>query len=78
MNLWQASEGQRVRVHDYATNLPETYKTRLIELGFHPGEEVVCLKWSLLGGPHLFAVENCIYSLDRDIATMVEVSEVKS
>ena len=57
----------------FADELPAAYQPRRIELGFHPGEGVSCLLAPGLGAPRVFQVSNTVYSLDRELASRVEV-----
>jgi len=55
--------------------LEESYRVRLMELGFHPGELVICVQVPRLGAPKLYRVHNTIYSLDDQIASLVEIRD---
>ena len=56
--------------------LPEPYRVRLMEFGFHPGEHVVCLISPGLGAPRVFRVSNTVFSLDGEIARGVYVRDL--
>ncbi|WP_040481614.1 FeoA family protein [Luminiphilus syltensis] len=71
--LWSLQAGDAVRVIGFDDSLPERYRVRLEEFGFHPGENVECLMTPGLGAPKLYRVSNTVFSLDDDIASCVLV-----
>lgn len=58
--------------------LPDAYRIRLMEFGFHPGETVSCLLSPGLGAPRVYRVSNTVFSLDREIAARVFVVDTPS
>lgn len=70
--LWDLIQGEQCLVLGFHPDLEESYRVRLMELGFHPGELVSCVQTLKLGAPKLYRVHNTIYSLDDQIARMVE------
>jgi len=70
--LWDLIQGEQCLVSGFHQDLDESYRVRLMELGFHPGELVSCVQAPRLGAPKLYRVHNTIYSLDDQIASMVE------
>lgn len=73
INLWNVAAGQQCEVVGFEDALPEAYRVRLMEFGFHPGEQVTCLMMPGMGAPRVYRVSNTVYSLDRDIAEQVQV-----
>lgn len=73
MTLWSLAAGDRVQVVGFDAVLPEPYRVRLMEFGFHPGETVACLMTPGLGAPKLYRVSNTVFSLDNDVASHVLV-----
>ena len=53
--------------------LPENYRTRMMEFGFHPGETVACLLSVAFGAPKVYRVSNTIFSLDEEVADHIQV-----
>ncbi len=67
-SLWNLARGQAGIIEGFDEQLPERYRNRLIELGFHPGEQVTCLQAPALGAPRVYRVSNSTFSLDDDVA----------
>jgi Fe2+ transport system protein FeoA len=74
--LWDLIQGEQRLVSGFHQDLDESYRVRLMELGFHPGELVSCVQTPSLGAPKLYRVHNTIYSLDDHIARMVDTREL--
>jgi Fe2+ transport system protein FeoA len=72
--LWDLPVDQPCEVNGFDEDMPEAFRVRLMEFGFHPGESVVCLQTPALGAPRVYRVSNTVYSLDREIAKRVYVS----
>ena len=75
--LWDFAKGERGIVQGFNEALEESYCLRLMELGFQPGEQVTCVQSPNLGAPRLYRVNNTIYSLDDQIASLVLTAEFK-
>lgn len=73
VSLWDAPVNRQCEVVGFEDALPEAYRIRLMEFGFHPGEQVICLLIPGLSAPRVYRVSNTVYSLDRDIAQCVKV-----
>ena len=73
VSLWTLKAGERCEILGYDHVLPENYRTRMMEFGFHPGETVVCVQSVAFGAPKVYRVSNTIYSLDDEVATHVLV-----
>lgn len=71
--LWVLRESDCGVVEGFDDNMPEAYRIRLMEFGFHPGEVVSCLLTPSLGAPHVYRVSNTVFSLDEDISAHVFV-----
>ncbi|MBF8269106.1 MAG: ferrous iron transport protein A [Gammaproteobacteria bacterium] len=71
--LWELMQGEKCLVQGFSQALDESYRVRLMELGFHPGEQVTCVQVPRLGAPKLYRVNNTIYSLDDSVATLVDI-----
>lgn len=74
VSLWSLQAGQTCQILGFDDSLAEPYRIRLMELGFHPDERVVCLHAPAFGAPKVFRVSNTVYSLDDEVATHVRVS----
>lgn len=71
--LWTLKAGERCEILGYDQVLPENYRTRIMEFGFHPGETVVCLQSVAFGAPKVYRVSNTIFSLDEEVADHIQV-----
>lgn len=69
--LWTLVKGQCAVIRGFASALPDTYRQRLTEMGFHGGERVTCLLRPAFGAPRVYRVSNTVYSLDEDIAAHI-------
>lgn len=74
--LWSLRAGDRCRITGFDSTLMESYRIRLMELGFHPGETVACLQSPAFGAPKVFRVANTIFSLDDEVASHITVEPV--
>ena len=66
-------QGEAGQVSGFHDDLDDDYRIRLMELGFHHGEQVTCVQAPGLGAPRLYRVQNTIYSLDDRIASQVSI-----
>lgn len=72
-SLWTLRAGDRARITGFSPDMNEAYRSRLMELGFHPGELVHCVQSPGLGAPRAYRVSNTVYSLDDEVAGQVLV-----
>lgn len=71
VRLWSLPPSGQGIVVAFDETLPEAYRIRLMELGFHPGECVTCLLSPGFGAPKVYRVSNTVFSLDAEIADKV-------
>lgn len=74
MTLWGLAAGQSGRIEGFDETLPDHYRVRLMELGFHPGEQVHCMQAPAFGAPRVYRVSNTIFSLDDEVADHITLS----
>ncbi|MEE4360644.1 MAG: FeoA family protein [Pseudomonadales bacterium] len=76
-SLWDMRAGETACLVAYDERLDIRYRTRLRELGFHPGARVVCVRTPRFGAPHVYRVGTSIFSLEDSLArhVLVEVSD---
>ena len=72
-SLWELRAGESARITGYDNVLAETYRIRLMELGFHVNEQVTCVQSPSLGAPKVFRVSNTVFSLDDEVALHILV-----
>lgn len=77
MVLWSLPRGLSAKVRELGNSLPSQYRVRLSELGFREGEIVQCLRWTPFGGPRIYQVGDSVFSLASDVATFVEIEDVR-
>ena len=75
-SLWSLKAGDRGQITGFDDALAESYRIRMMELGFHPGEVVTCLQSPALGAPKVYRVANTIFSLDDEVAAHINVRVV--
>ena len=73
-SLWSLRAGERCRIESFDDKLAESYRIRMMELGFHPGETVSCVQSPALGAPKVYRVSNTMFSLDDEVAAHIVVS----
>ena len=76
--LWSLKAGDQCEIQSYDDALAESYRVRMLEFGFHPGESVTCLQSPSFGAPKVYRVSNTIFSLDDEVASHVLVNLVSS
>ena len=74
LSLWSLKAGDRARIVSFDDALADSYQIRMLELGFHPGEEVSCAQSPALGAPKVYRVSNSIFSLDEEIAAHIHIT----
>ena len=74
MTLWDLRQGSSAKVSSFKASIESSYRTRLTELGFHPGEQIACVLSPSLGAPKLYQDNNTVDSLDDSSASLIEVA----
>jgi Fe2+ transport system protein FeoA len=75
-SLWNLSPARQARVKTIIDTCPELFKSRLGDLGFYPGERIICLRKTPFGGPRVYQVGHSVFALAQDIASFVLISEI--
>tara|TARA_Y100000385_G_scaffold80693_1_gene82354 strand:+ start:536 stop:775 length:240 start_codon:yes stop_codon:yes gene_type:complete len=75
MSLWSLSVGASAHVSSVAGGTDNAAAQRLIDIGFRQGQSVSCLLQPGFGAPRVFALGNATYSLDKETADLVIVSD---
>ena len=73
LSLWTLKAGDRCEILGYDQALPDNYRIRMMEFGFHPGETVACVQAVAFGAPKVYRVSNTIFSLDEEVADHIQV-----
>lgn len=74
--LWSLKAGEKGCIAGYDEALAKSYRVRLMELGFHPGEMVSCLQAPRFGAPKVYRVANTIFSIDDEVGSHVSIIPV--
>jgi ferrous iron transport protein A len=74
MTLWEMPKKTNAVVATLEDQLTLSIKTRLNEMGFVPGELLTCMKRSPFGGPLVVQIQDCVYSLDQQLARNISVN----
>ena len=74
MTLWEMPKKTSAVVSQLDDTLTQSIKTRLNEMGFVPGELLTCMKRSPFGGPLVVQIQDCVYSLDQQLAKSICIS----
>ncbi len=73
MNLWNLARHQRAVVESFPKTLDLKYMQRLKDLGITEGEEILCLRKSILGGPRVYQVGGQLLALEKTLALSIQV-----
>ncbi len=57
----------------FGSELPDTHKKRLLELGFCPGARIKCMRNTPFGGPRIFEVGGSVFSVESSLAKHLKV-----
>lgn len=74
MTLWEMPKKTSAILFKLDETLTGPIKTRLNEMGFVPGEPLKCIKRSPFNGPLVVQIQDCVYSLDRQLAQNISVN----
>ena len=75
MSLWSLSVGASASVSSVASDTGNLAAQRLIDIGFRKGQTVSCLLQPGFGAPRVFALGNATYSLDKETADLVILTD---
>lgn len=71
MNLWDLPLTKSAQIQDFTGDLSALYLRRLQDLGFMPGETVICLRQAPLNGPKVYQVGPSLIALEKELAQVV-------
>lgn len=78
ISLWDLKARETAELVGFSPALADAYRGRLQEFGFHPGEQVACQLMPGFGSPRVYQVSNATYSLDRELAELIQVKRLES
>ena len=77
ISLWDLKARETAELVGFAPSLAAAFRGRLQEFGFHPGEHVACQLMPGFGSPRVYQVSNATYSLDRELAELIQVKRLE-
>ncbi|MCB9026071.1 MAG: ferrous iron transport protein A [Bdellovibrionaceae bacterium] len=72
MNAWNLQQNQSGKIICFNESTKAIVK-RLEDLGFTQGEIISCLKYSPFNGPRVYKNSHGIFSLEEEVAKLIEV-----
>ena len=75
MSLWSLSVGSSACVSSVNDCTGNVAAQRLVDIGFRKGQPVRCLLQPGFGAPRVFVLGNATYSLDKDTADLVILTD---
>ena len=73
MRLWELKAKDRARIFRINHSIAPNHLQRLLHLGIQVGVEAECIRVSPFSGPKSFWIGDSVFSLDKEIACLVEV-----
>jgi Fe2+ transport system protein FeoA len=73
VSLWDLKEDENATIERLGSGIESRHQIRMQELGIHPGSNIQCLKRIPFGGPRVYQVGGCVFSIARDIASHIDV-----
>lgn len=74
MNLWEIKAKHQAHIDSLCESLSPTISGRLSEMGFTPGQSLICLRRTPMQGPLVIQLGDCVYSLEREVASKIHLS----
>ena len=74
MTLWDMKAKSQAHIHSLCDSLTAAVASRLAEMGFAPGQPVICVRRTPLLGPLVVQIGDCVYSLEQDVANKIRLS----
>tara|TARA_B100001059_G_C17800013_1_gene565575 strand:+ start:1050 stop:1358 length:309 start_codon:yes stop_codon:yes gene_type:complete len=72
--LWELKAKQAAVVETINSQLTGPVISRLQEMGFSKGQQVVCVRRSPFKGPLVVQVGDCVYSLEQAVAEKINLA----
>lgn len=76
MTLWDTAPRSYIIIKGFHSSLPETYRVRLMDLGFREGAKILCVRHAPFAGPRVFQVDDAVFALEKTIAEQVVVEVI--
>ncbi|WP_438865047.1 FeoA family protein [Neptunicella sp.] len=75
MTLWDIKAKHNALIDAISSTLSPAVAGRLSEMGFNPGQPIFCIRRSPMQGPLVVQLGDCVYSLERDVANQISLSQ---
>ncbi len=72
MTMWQLTPGVKAIISNIQSN-EEMLLQRLQELGLSAGQEIECVKRLPFDGPRVYALSDCLFSLEKSMAEKIVI-----
>lgn len=69
--LWELNVQESAQIHGLDSNLEESVKTRLHEMGFEEGQSISCTRRSKINGPMVVQLGGTALALEQKIAEQI-------
>jgi len=73
MTLWDAPKGVVITISSLNPGLPPLVNGRLTEMGIAQGQSLLCLRRSPFNGAVIVAIADCVYSLEKQVASQIYI-----
>lgn len=73
MKLWNLPNNEIATIKSISAS--EKYSHRLRELGISEGRSITCIRRAPFGGPGVYQLNNCVFSLESSLAQAIEVDK---
>ncbi|MBT1451758.1 ferrous iron transport protein A [Glaciecola sp. XM2] len=77
MTIWDLKKRTKAEITNLTSTLPTNLSMRLAEMGFIEGQIVHCMKRTPFSGPLVIQLQDCVYSIEKDLAQQVHVSPIQ-
>ncbi|WP_395339726.1 FeoA family protein [Ningiella sp. W23] len=73
MTIWDLPKRATATITGLHQTIDVSLGQRLQEMGFTQGQLVTCMKRTPFSGPLVIQVQDCVYSVDRELAEQVHI-----
>jgi Fe2+ transport system protein FeoA len=74
MTLWNLARNHKAIIEKFLDPIETKHAQRLQDLGMREGEEIICLRWSMLNGPRVYQIGHALIALEKSVAQHITVT----
>jgi ferrous iron transport protein A len=74
MTIWDLPKKGQGQIIGLTSSVSPSLSQRLQEMGFVEGQMIKCMKRTPFKGPMVIQVQDCIYSVDKDLAEQIRIA----